>query len=167
MAESFEITDDMKSLIGIESEPWTFELTTTSVRAFARGVGYTDPVYFDLDEARKAGLPNLPAPPTYLGTAVFVPGRSNDTFSGPKQEGAQLNPRDYGLFGLLDGGTETIYERQLFAGDVLSATTKLAELTTRTSNALGVMLITTTETTYRDANTDELVATQRAQAIFY
>ena len=49
MAESFEITDEMRAQIGKESPPWTYEVTTTSVRMFARGVGYTDPVYFDVD----------------------------------------------------------------------------------------------------------------------
>ena len=48
MAEKFELTDEMRAQIGRESPPWTMEVTTTSVRAFARGVGYTDPVYFDM-----------------------------------------------------------------------------------------------------------------------
>lgn len=167
MAQSFEITDEMRSLIGIESDPWTYEVTTTSVRAFARGVGYADPVYFDLEAARQAGYASLPAPPTYLGTAVFLPGSSNDTFSGPKATGPQLTPREYGLDGLLDGGTETTYERPIVAGDVLSVTTKLSALDTRSSKGLGVMLISTTETTCRDATDGSLVATQRAQAIYY
>ena len=134
MAESFEITDEMRSLIGVESEPWTYEVTTTSVRAFARGVGYTDPVYFDEAAARAAGYRSLPAPPTYLGTAVFIPGKSNDTFSGPRASGPTLN---HGLPGLLDGGTETVYERPIVAGDVLSVTSKLADLETRRPRALG------------------------------
>jgi hypothetical protein len=164
MAESFEITDEMRALVGVESESWTHEVTTTSVRAFARGVGYTDPVYFDEAEARKAGYTSLPAPPTYLGTPVFIPGRSNDTFSGPRPTGPTLN---HGLPGLLDGGTETIYERPIVAGDVLNVTTKLADLEVKHSRGLGVMLISTTETICRDAHTGDLVARQRAQAIFY
>ena len=39
MAENFELTDTLKASIGQTSEPWTYEVTTTSVRAFARGVG--------------------------------------------------------------------------------------------------------------------------------
>jgi acyl dehydratase len=164
MAESFEITDEMRSVVGVESEPWTYEVTTTSVRAFARGVGYTDPVYFDEEAGRGAGYRSLPAPPTYLGTPVFIPGKSNDTFSGPRAGGPALN---HGLPGLLDGGTETVYERPIVAGDVLSVTSKLADLETKTSRALGTMLVTTNETTFRDAGTGEVVARQRAQAIFY
>src|SRR5499425_1798290 len=85
MAETFELTDEMRAQIGSTSPPWTMEVTTTSVRAFARGVGYTDPVYFDIDAARRAGYRNLPAPPTYLGTPVFIPGRSHDIFTVPTE----------------------------------------------------------------------------------
>ena len=63
----------MQAQVDKESPAWTFELTTTSVRAFARGVGYTDPVYFDVEAAKAAGYRSLPAPPTYLGTPVFIP----------------------------------------------------------------------------------------------
>lgn len=87
MADRIEITDQMKAQIGKESSPWTYEVTTTSVRAFARGVGYADPVYFDVEAATKAGYRSLPTPPTYLGTPVFIPGKSDDTFSGPVGSG--------------------------------------------------------------------------------
>ena len=163
MAENFEITDQMKAAIGVESEPWTHEITTTSVRAFARGVGYTDKVYYDVDAAKAAGYDSLPAPPTYLGTPVFIPGRSDETFSGPRGAGPGLKT---GLPNLLDGGTETSYERVLQAGDVLTTTSKLVDLQTRESKALGTMLIITNEATYKDQS-GAVVARQRSQAIFY
>jgi len=163
MAEEFEITDEMRAVIGRESPPSTNEVTTTSVRAFARGVGYTDPVYFDVDAARAAGYRNLPAPPTYLGTPVFIPGSSNDTFSGPRAGGPRL---EHGLPGLLDGGTETEYLGDICAGDTVTVVSKLAALDVRESRSLGRMLITTTETTYTNLE-GERVALQRSQAIFY
>lgn len=162
MAQSFEITDDMKAVIGVDSDPWTYELTSTSVRAFARGVGYTDPVYFDRAAAQAAGYADLPAPPCYLGTPVFIPGQSSEVFSGPKG-GPELK---HGLPGLLDGGTTTTYERPLVAGEVLTATSRYVELETKESKGLGVMLITTQETTWKDQS-GAVVARQRAQAIFY
>ena len=160
----FEITDEMKSAIGVETPPWTYEVTTTSVRAFARGVGYTDPVYFDVEAAKKAGYRSLPAPPTYLGTAVFIPGQSSDTFSTPS---GGMPSVKHGLPGLLDGGTETEYLDQICAGDTLTAVTKLSDLQIRESKALGKMLITTMETVYTNQDTGKVVAKQRAQAIFY
>ena len=160
---AIEITPEMEAVVGVESEPWTYEVTTTSVRAFARGVGYTDVVYYDEAEAKKAGYRSLPAPPTYLGTAIFIPGKSNDTFSGPKQTGPSLN---HGLKNVLDGGTETEYLGQICAGDTLSVTNQVADLTIRESKSIGQMLIVTTLTTVKNQNGD-VVATQRGQGLFY
>lgn len=163
MAETFELTDDMRAQIGSESPPWTMEVTTTSVRAFARGVGYADPVYFDIDAARRAGYRNLPAPPTYLGTPVFIPGQSDDTFSQPK---AARQGISHGLKGLLDGGTETEYFADICAGDTLTIVSRIAALDVRSSPSLGKMLIMTSESTFTNQN-GQKVATQRGQAIFY
>ena len=163
MAKEFELTDAMRAHIGEASEPWTLEVTTTSVRAFARGVGYTDPVYFDAEAAKRAGYRSLPAPPTYLGTPVFIPGRSSDTFSGPVSTRRGL---EHGLKGLLDGGTEITYEGDICAGDTLQVSTSVVDLSVREGKSTGQMLIVTRET--RCVNQDgELVAKLRGQAIFY
>jgi len=163
MAEKFEITDEMRALVGTESPPWTYEVTTTSVRAFARGVGYTDLVYYDIEAAKKAGYRNLPAPPTYVGTSVFIPGLSHDDLSFPPGAFPDIK---HGLPGLLDGGTETEYFEQICAGDILTGTVKLAALDTKTSKALGIMLVVTTEQIMRNQE-GKVVAIQRGQAIFY
>jgi len=163
VAKEFELTEEMKSKIGSESPPWTYEVTTTSVRAFARGVGYSDPVYFDVEAAEKAGYRSLPAPPTYLGTPVFIPGRCSDTFSGP----ADGNPSiGHGLKGLLDGGTETEYFDTICAGDELTVVTRLAGLDVRPSKTLGKMLMMATETDFTN-QLGQRVAQQRSQVIYY
>lgn len=163
MADNFELTDEMKAQIGKKTPPWTFEVTSTSVRAFARGVGYTDPVYYDLDAAKKAGYRNLPAPPTYLGTAVFIPGKSDDTFSRPLHKAPKVN---HGLKNILDGGTEIEYFRDICAGDTLSAVIKLSGLKIKKSKLLGKMLIIRTETRYTNSD-GEIVAIQKRHTIFY
>ena len=165
MAETIELTHDMKAQIGKQSPPWDFEVTTTSVRMFARGVGYTDPVYYDVQAARKAGYRGLPAPPTYLGTAVFLPGRCSDTFSGPTEGIPAVN---HGLKGLLDGGTETEYLGVICAGDTLVAVQRLENMKVAPSTALGgKMLLLTVVTTYRDKGTGKDVARQTSQVIYY
>ena len=163
MAEKIEISDEMRAVVGVASEPWNHEVTTTSVRAFARGVGYSDPVYFDEAAARAAGYRSLPCPPTYLGTPVFIPGKSNDTFSGPKNSGPSLN---HGLKNVLDGGTETEYFADICAGDTLSVTTCCADLSIRESKTTGQMLIVTSESTFTNQN-GKIVAKQRGQGLFY
>ncbi|RMD83708.1 MAG: MaoC family dehydratase [Candidatus Dadabacteria bacterium] len=163
MAEHFELTDELKRAIGAQSAPWTYEVTTTSVRAFARGVGYTDPVYYDLEAARAAGYRGLPAPPTYLGTPVFIPGRCHDWFSGP----IEGQPRvEHGLARVLDGGTETEYFETICSGDTLTGVLRVAGLDVRESRTLGKMLIITTETTYTNQE-GKVAAVQRSQLIYY
>lgn len=163
MAEHFELTDEMRAQIGREAPPYRVEVTTTGVRAFARGVGYTDPVYFDVAAARAAGYRNLPVPPTYLGTPVFIPGQSDDRFSAPIT--ARVGIR-HGLKGLLDGGTETEYLDVICAGDELTAVVRTAGLDVRSSPTLGRFLIITTETRFTN-QAGKLVAVQRGQVIFY
>jgi hypothetical protein len=163
MAENFEITDKMRSPINWTSQPWTYEVTRTSVRAFARGVGYTDPVYFDLEAAKKAGYRDLPAPPTYLGTPIFIPGQSDENLPFPPGSAPTI---DHGLPGLLDGGTETEYFDTICAGDTLTCVNRLANLMTKESKALGIMLIVALEATYTNQN-GKVVAIQRSQAIYY
>ncbi len=115
MADNFEITDEIKSKIGWTSTPWEYEVTRTSVRAFARGVGYDDLVYYDVEAARKAGYRDLPAPATYLGTAIFIPGKSDAFLPFPPGSHPPVN---HGLSGLLDGGTEVENFDDICAGDI-------------------------------------------------
>ncbi len=163
MAEKFEITSEMKEKIGWQSDPWTFEVTRTSIRAFARGVGYTDQVYFDVAEAKKAGYSDLPAPSTYLGTAIFIPGKSNDNLPFPPGFRVDLN---HGLPGLLDGGGETEYFEPILAGDELVCVNRLAKLETKDSKALGTMLIQSNVTTFTNQH-GQVAAIQHSQAIYY
>lgn len=164
MAENFEITDEMRAVIGVMSEPSPVELTTTSIRAFARGVGYTDPVYFDAEAARAAGYASLPAPPTYLGTAPWVPGKNDPMF------GMRLDSKEptlqHGLAGLLDGGAETFYDRVPVAGETLTVSGGVVGLETKRTGSLGVMLVVTSEAVYRD-EAGEIVARTRSNVLFY
>jgi acyl dehydratase len=164
VAAEFELTDEMRAVIGVESAPWPVEITTTSIRAFARGVGYTDLRYYDEAAAAAAGHEALPAPPCYLGTAVWIPGQSDPTFSGPRSSGPGLR---HGLKGLLDGGTEVVYERPLRAGDKLSMTSKVSGLEVKESKGLGKMLVVTSEQTFAEQDTGAVVMRTFAQAIFY
>ena len=163
MAESIEITPQMRAQIGVESGPWPYEVTATGVRAFARGVGYTDPVYYDPAAARVVGYPHLPAPPCYLGTPAFLPGHSDPVFSTPP--GADPRPR-YGLTQVLDGSTEAAYERPLLVGENLVGRHRLVDMSVKQSRALGAMLVVTSEIRFC-SDGGEVVARERSQRIFY
>ncbi len=164
MADESIITDEMRGMIGVESEPWTLEVDKLAVRMFARSVGYTDPVFYDEEFAQSKGYRAMPAPPHYLGTAIFNPATSDPTFGAPRGGGPGGGRIRHNLKRVLNGGTEIEYRDTIYAGDTLSASTKVAELQERTGS-IGQMLITITETTYRRDGT--VVAVSRGTAINY
>lgn len=161
---AFELTDEMRAVIGVEGKPWPVEFTSTGIRGFARGVGYTDPVYYDVAAAQAAGYANLPAPATYSGIPVFIPGQNDDRYGAPLATGQP--PLRHGLKNVLDGGTEHHYVRVPVAGETLYTTGKIANLEVKESRALGTMLVITSESTFRDSD-GEIVFTTRGQGIFY
>jgi hydroxyacyl-ACP dehydratase HTD2-like protein with hotdog domain len=154
------ITDEMRAAIGVESPPYTLELDKTSVRMFARAVGYTDPLFYDEEFATSKGYRSLPAPPHYLGTPVFDPASADATFGAPRGRPALQSP----FKRRLNGGTDIEYFDTICAGDVLTATSKIADLAER-QGSIGTMLITTTETTYR--RDGKVVAISRGTGIAY
>lgn len=166
MAEGSIITDAMRAQIGAESAPWTVEVDKTGVRMFARAVGYTDPIFYDEDFARSKGYRSLPAPPHYLGTPVFNPAASDPTFGVPRGSGGGPGGGrlQHNLRRVLNGGTEIQYLDTICAGDVLTAASRVADITER-EGSVGKMLITINETTYRCDG--RVVAISRGTVINY
>jgi hydroxyacyl-ACP dehydratase HTD2-like protein with hotdog domain len=164
-AESI-ITPEMQAAIGVEGEPWTVEVDKTSVRMFARAVGYLDPLFYDEAFAKSKGYRSLPCPPHYLGTAVFNPSVSDPTFGSPRRGNRNF---EIPYKRRLNGGTDIEYFNKgamdaICAGDVLEASNRVASFTER-NGSLGPMLITTTETVYRRGG--EIVAISRGTGIAY
>jgi hydroxyacyl-ACP dehydratase HTD2-like protein with hotdog domain len=162
MAEGSIITDEMRSAIGVEGQPYTLEVDKLQIRMFARSVGYTDPIFYDEDFAKSKGYRSLPAPPHYLGTPIYNPATADGTFGAPR--GAGPGGVQHNLKRVLNGGTEIEYRDTICAGDVLTAASKVADLQER-QGSLGAMLITITETTYRRGG--DVVAISRGTIINY
>ena len=165
MAAEFELTDEMRAVVGVESEPWPVEITTTSVRAFARGVGYTDAKYFDLDAAKGQGYDTLPAPPCYLGTPCGCRARATSTFSGP----AQQRPVDLSTASRAcsTAAPRSSTSARSQAGDRLFMRSKVSNLEVKESKGLGKMLVVTSEQTFTEQDTGDVVMRTYAQAIYY
>lgn len=132
-----DLTDEMKADIGVSSPPATFEVTAPGIRLFARALGYTDPIYYDVEEARKAGHRALPAPPGFFGSRVYKP-----------SEGAVGQPRDrFGFARAIAGGVAVTPLAQVYDGDVLVGVTTTTDVQLRDSR-MGQMLVTTLDTVY-------------------
>src|SRR4051812_21432479 len=98
--------------IGRSSAPLLVDVEASHIARFARAVGETDGIYFDDDQARAAGHPRRPAPPTFA-TAL----RPNDP-----REGLDIDWRK-----LLHGEQEFVFTRPIYAGDRLTLRARIQD----------------------------------------
>ncbi|HZR80009.1 MAG TPA: MaoC family dehydratase N-terminal domain-containing protein [Candidatus Binatia bacterium] len=128
-----------QALVGKEGPPATIHVDKARIRQFARAIGLNDPVYFDEAEAKRRGYPSLIGPPT-LPIAL---GQDADPGAG---SGPQVK---WDVRKLLHEGTEIVYDRPIFAGDVLTMKGSLKSITTREGKS-GVRTIYTMENAFYD-----------------
>src|SRR3984957_17038809 len=112
----------------LELAPHTYAVGREKIREYARAVGETDPLYFDLDAARAAGHPDLVAPPmfavVYCASAI---------------EEAMLDPAvgiDFAM--LVHGGQEFEWGPLVVAGDEIATQVQLADISERLGMAFYV-----------------------------
>ncbi len=67
------LADELRSLIGKESEPIVIEVDKTAIRMFARAVGHTDLVFYDEAYAKSKGHRSIICPPGFVGHAIHTP----------------------------------------------------------------------------------------------
>ncbi|GAA4614769.1 FAS1-like dehydratase domain-containing protein [Saccharopolyspora hordei] len=121
-----------------------YEVTRGKIREFADAIGDPNPVYRSVEAARERGQPDVIAPPTF---GIVAAGAA-----------AESNPIRRPEFGLdmrlvVHGEQRFRYERPIRAGDVLTATGRIAEIRDAGRNEL-----VRVETEIRDES-GELVCT--------
>ncbi len=158
------ITPELQATIGQRGKPRLSEVDKLQIRLFARSVGHTDPIFYDEDEAKKAGYKSLVAPPGYLGTPIFDPGQ-NDALAIPMGGGSGPQP-SRPLNRVLNGGTEIEYFDDIVAGDVLEAVGYTSDIQER-SGSIGQMMITTNKTEYTRKSDGKIVAIATGTGIRY
>lgn len=128
----------------------TFELPVTrdAIADFALAVGENDPVFFDVEEARRRGFPDVVAPPTFSVTQIFqVPRDEREA-----RLGAGL---DYGR--VLHGEQEFVYTRLPVAGETLTGTMRISKDVTKEGKRGGSMRFVTYESVFTDAEGAEVL----------
>ncbi|MEX2228831.1 MAG: MaoC family dehydratase N-terminal domain-containing protein [Dehalococcoidia bacterium] len=158
MAESV-ITDAMRAAVGVDGPPSVSEVTTSGIRLFARAVGHTDLAFYDEDVAHGRGYSGLLAPPGFLGTPLYRPGRRDRDAEGA---GPQI---DSPYKRILNGGTTYEYFAPIIAGDVITSRSRITEFRER-EGSIGPMLITYRETVYTRQD-GTMVAKMRGNIINY
>ena len=143
------ITDEMRSFIGLESDPVTYVVEKHSIEHFARAIGESNPIYFD-EQFAKDNVGGIIAPPTFI--RLFRPKRLEKQF-----------PDSFS--NLVDGGSSYTFHEKIFVGDQITVVSKLKDLFIK-SGSFGDMMFKISLTSYTNQK-NKLVAEQEITTILY
>jgi len=139
MANGSLITDEMHELVGKTLDTIVFKVEEGAIQRYAQAIGDPNPLFNDLDYAKSTKHGRLLAPPGFTGWPIKAGRPTEKLFAFLVKAGAP--PR------ILDGGIEFEFIEPIGAGDVLTATSKIAKVTERETK-LGKTMFTTAEVTY-------------------
>ncbi|BBY00199.1 hypothetical protein MSEO_06980 [Mycobacterium seoulense] len=115
-----------KAVIGTTLPATTLTVERARLRFFAKAIGETDPVYTDVDAAKAAGHPDIPAPPTFLFSVEL---ESPDPFAFLASLGVDLRM-------VLHGEQSFTYHAIAYPGDELVATPRITDVYAKKGGAL-------------------------------
>jgi hypothetical protein len=116
-----------RRFVGWELPRVTADVERGRLRAFAKAIGETDPVYFSADAAREAGYRDIPAPPTYSFCLEMMD--AQDPF-------LLLHHLDIPLEKILHGEQSFTYRQPICAGDRLVFDARVSDIYNRKGGAL-------------------------------
>lgn len=118
------------------SEAWTDTIERGRIRDWADCIGDPNPLYRDVEYARRLGYRDIPAPPSYLYSY-------NPYYHGT------TNPIPRPFKNGFSASDETITLRPIVAGDTIKATVRVAEMWEKQGRShIGRMLFVKHEYTY-------------------
>ena len=137
------LTEEMRQqAIGLEGPPVTTEIERGAIIRFAQAIEDDNPVFNDEEAARKSQYGGLIAPPTFLRSI---------------RSSRREVPFDIPFNNALDGGSDWEYFEPVRPGDLITAVSRITDMQER-SGRMGVMIITSTVTTYTN-QFEQVVAT--------
>lgn len=107
-----------KKWIGHEFASSQMTIERGRLQFFAKAIGETNPIYFELESARQAGYADLPVPPTFL-------------FGAELDSGAmfgRLNAMEVPLEKILHGEQKFEYFAPVVAGETVTLTSRISNV---------------------------------------
>lgn len=140
-----------KSLIGKTGKSFTMPIEWSKVREFARAIRDPNPVYFD-PELAKRECGGVPVPPTFLQAAAFWMGEDS------------MPTANFDLRRILHGEQDFEFLKPVFVGDVLTGTSRIADVYEKEGGRGGKMTFMVTEIEYKNQK-GEVVAYARGTLV--
>ena len=141
----------MQQFIGKAELPHVREVEKGAIRRYAEAVGNTNPLYFDIEYARKTHHGGIIAPPGFFGRPV----RPSSSPTGLPRLVSDLRAvmAEVGYPRILDGGMSYEFFLPVRAGDTLVVSPTVKDVTTKEGKS-GKMMVCSLETTYVNQNGD-------------
>ncbi len=155
------LPEEVSQFIGTAEDVRTFEVEKGAIRRFADAVDDQNPLYRDEEYARNSRYGSIIAPPGFLGWPTK---RTKGALAFPiVREELIIALAKAGYSHLLDGGIQYEFCKPVRAGDTLTASSMIKDITERASKT-GKLVLLIIETTYTNQN-DDLVAKARQTVI--
>lgn len=147
------VPEELQKLVGTIYEPWLIEVERGAIKRYADAIDDANPLYYDVEYARKGGYRDIVAPLGFYGWPVKGKGAIESL-----EKIVDLFAQE-GYPGILDGGMEIEPFLPVCAGDILAAYAKVVDLYER-SGKTGSMLFFILETSYLNQNGDMAAKTR-------
>jgi acyl dehydratase len=134
-----------------------FKVEEGAIQRYAEAIDDPNPLFNEPDYARKTKYGRLLAPPGFTGWPVKAGRLSQRLLGSLTKAGAPSR--------LLDGGVEFEFAEPIGAGDLLTATTKIASMTERETK-LGKTIFTVLETTFVNERGDVALRSRSTFILF-
>jgi len=145
---------EITQLIGKIGEPVVREVEKGAIKKLADAIGDTNPLYWDEEYAKKSRYGSIIAPPCFFGWPVKWAGSVTffymPQFAELYQEWMDIMTKA-GYPRRLGGGNEFEFFQPVRAGDILTSTLKIADITEREGKS-GKLIFTTFEVPYVNQN---------------
>ena len=154
MTEGSAVMDELRGLIGAMTEPGINEVERGAVRRYAEAVGNPNPLYSDVEYAKKSRYWEVICPPGFFGWPIKAS-------TGAVEVMAPVFSALFkaGLVRILDGGMSYEFFLPVRAGDTLTWYARFVDAREREGKT-GKMVFLSFETTYINQRGD-LVAKAR------
>ena len=152
------MTGELATLIGSQSVPAILEVERGAIRKYAQATEDPNPLYNDVEYARKSKYGEIICPPGFFGSRI----KPRDSEEGSLSSRIRA---EIGRCTAVDIGGELEFMLPIRAGDILTSVTKIADLYEEVGRSGNRLLVSISETTYINQNGD-IVAKSQSHSIY-
>jgi len=156
--EPLIMTNELAELIGTQSDPVILEVERGAIRRYAQAMEDPNPLYNDVEYAKKSKYGEIICPPGFFGWPVKPESVAQASLFN---QIINKSGRSTGM----DNGGEFEFMLPIRAGDILTSVTKVADIYEEIGRSGNRLLLSILETTYIDQNGD-IVAKSRHREIY-